>query len=115
MRQGGAPARAPPPPEPEQMASTSHADSPGRSSSSSIVMLLTFAVFYLMPAGDPALRFAGKSPTEESLALIRERLGLDQPWYEQFGRFVGTSSRATRTAGPGSDTPTSRNHRCSAS
>jgi peptide/nickel transport system permease protein len=53
-----------------------------------IVMLLTFAVFYLLPAGDPALRFAGKSPTPESLALIRERLGLDQPWYEQYGRFV---------------------------
>ena len=31
-----------------------------------IVMLLTFAVFYLMPAGDPALRFAGKSPTPEN-------------------------------------------------
>ncbi|MBA3430732.1 MAG: ABC transporter permease, partial [Actinobacteria bacterium] len=53
-----------------------------------IVLLLTFAVFYLLPAGDPALRFAGKSPTPESLALIRERLGLDQPWYAQFGRFV---------------------------
>jgi len=53
-----------------------------------IVLLLTFAVFFLLPAGDPALRFAGKSPTPESLALIRERLGLDQPWYEQFGLFV---------------------------
>ena len=53
-----------------------------------IVLLLTFAVFYLMPAGDPALRFAGKSPTPEQLELIRERLGLDQPWYEQYGRFV---------------------------
>ena len=53
-----------------------------------IVLLLTFAVFYLLPAGDPALRFAGKSPTPESLALIRDRLGLDEPWYEQYGRFV---------------------------
>jgi peptide/nickel transport system permease protein len=53
-----------------------------------VVLLLTFAVFYLLPAGDPALRFAGKSPTPESLALIRHRLGLDQPWYEQYGRFV---------------------------
>ena len=34
------------------------------------------------------MRFAGKSPTAESLALVRERLGLDQPWYEQYGRFV---------------------------
>ena len=53
-----------------------------------IVLLITFAVFYLLPAGDPALRFAGKSPTPESLALVRERLGLDQAWYVQFGKFV---------------------------
>jgi len=53
-----------------------------------IVMLMTFAIFFLLPAGDPALRFAGRSPTEESLALIRERLGLDHAWYEQFGIFV---------------------------
>jgi len=53
-----------------------------------IVLLLTYAVFYLMPAGDPALRFAGKSPTPESIALIRHRLGLDQPWYTQYGKFV---------------------------
>jgi peptide/nickel transport system permease protein len=53
-----------------------------------IVLLLTFAVFYLMPAGDPALRFAGKSPTPESLALIRHRLGLDDPWYRQYGIYV---------------------------
>ncbi len=25
-----------------------------------IVLMLTFVVFYLLPAGDPALRFAGK-------------------------------------------------------
>jgi peptide/nickel transport system permease protein len=65
------------------------------------VLLLTFAVFYLMPAGDPALRFAGKSPTEESLALVRERLGLDQPWYEQFGRFVGNFASGDEYGWPG--------------
>jgi peptide/nickel transport system permease protein len=53
-----------------------------------VVLLLTFAVFYLLPAGDPALRFAGKSPTPESLALIRDRLGLDEPWYRQYAIFV---------------------------
>jgi peptide/nickel transport system permease protein len=65
------------------------------------VLLLTFAVFYLLPAGDPALRFAGKSPTEESLALVRERLGLDQPWYEQFGKFVGTFVKGDEFGWPG--------------
>jgi peptide/nickel transport system permease protein len=53
-----------------------------------IVLLLTYAVFYLLPAGDPALRFAGKSPTPQSIALIRDRLGLDEPWYQQYGIFV---------------------------
>ena len=52
-----------------------------------VVLLLTFAVFYLMPAGDPALRFAGKSPTEVA-GLVRERLGLDQPWYTQFAKYA---------------------------
>jgi peptide/nickel transport system permease protein len=65
------------------------------------VLALTFAVFYLMPAGDPALRFAGKSPTEESLALVRERLGLDQPWYEQFGKFVGNFVTGDEYGWPG--------------
>src|SRR5947209_58894 len=52
------------------------------------VIGITFVVFYLLPAGDPALRFAGKNPNPTELALIRHRLGLDQPWYEQFGRFT---------------------------
>ena len=53
-----------------------------------VVLLITFAVFYLLPAGDPALRFAGKSPTPALLAEIHHRLGLDEPWYTRFARFV---------------------------
>lgn len=51
------------------------------------VLAITFAVFYLLPAGDPALRFAGKNPTDTEIALIHHRLGLDKPWYVQFGKF----------------------------
>jgi peptide/nickel transport system permease protein len=51
------------------------------------VLAITFAVFYLLPAGDPALRFAGKSPTPQELAQIHTRLGLDKPWYVQFVKF----------------------------
>jgi peptide/nickel transport system permease protein len=51
------------------------------------VLAITFAVFYLLPAGDPALRFAGKSPTDAQLALIHKRLGLDKPFYIQFVKF----------------------------
>jgi len=53
-----------------------------------VVLLLSFAVFYLLPAGDPAVRFAGKAPTQELLDEIRNRLGLDRPWYVQFGRYL---------------------------
>jgi peptide/nickel transport system permease protein len=52
------------------------------------VLLITFLVFYELPAGDPALRFAGKSPTPELLAQIRHNLGLDHPWYQQFGVYA---------------------------
>lgn len=51
------------------------------------VLAITFAVFYLLPAGDPALRFAGKNPTDAEIAAIHHRLGLDRPWYVQFGKF----------------------------
>jgi peptide/nickel transport system permease protein len=53
------------------------------------VLAITFAVFYLLPAGDPALRFAGKNPTDAEIAQIHHRLGLDKPWYVQFGKFSG--------------------------
>jgi peptide/nickel transport system permease protein len=52
------------------------------------VLAITFVVFYLMPAGDPALRFAGKNPNTAELDLIRQRLGLDQAWYIQFFKYV---------------------------
>jgi peptide/nickel transport system permease protein len=53
-----------------------------------IVTAITFAIFYLLPPGDPALRFVGKQPTPESIALVRHNLGLDRPWYIEYGKFV---------------------------
>jgi peptide/nickel transport system permease protein len=53
-----------------------------------VVVLVTFVVFFKLPAGDPALRFAGRSPTTAELALIRHRLHLDKPFYVEFGYFV---------------------------
>ena len=37
------------------------------------VIAITFFVFFVLPAGDPALRFAGKNPTPQELLLIRHR------------------------------------------
>jgi len=76
-----------------------------------VVLFITFAVFFLMPNGDPALRFAGKSPTTENIALIRHNLHLDKPWYEEFGLFVKTFVTGERTAGPGSATRTGTSSR----
>ena len=50
--------------------------------------MFTFFIFYVMPPSDPARRFAGKSPTAETLEAVREEFGLDKPWYRQYGLFV---------------------------
>jgi peptide/nickel transport system permease protein len=65
------------------------------------VMFLTFAVFFLLPNGDPALRFAGKSPTEQQLVLIRHRLHLDKPFYVEFGYFVKNFVAGDENGWPG--------------
>jgi peptide/nickel transport system permease protein len=66
-----------------------------------VVLFITFLVFFKLPAGDPALRFAGKSPTPESLALIRHRLHLDQPFYVEFGYFVKNFAVGDENGWPG--------------
>jgi peptide/nickel transport system permease protein len=65
------------------------------------VLAITFVVFYLMPAGDPALRFAGKNPNPQELELIRQRLGLDQAWYVQFLKFIKTFFTGDKYGWPG--------------
>jgi peptide/nickel transport system permease protein len=66
-----------------------------------IVLFITYLVFFKMPAGDPALRFAGKSPTEENIALIRERLNLDEPFYKEFGYFAWNFVKGDENGWPG--------------
>jgi peptide/nickel transport system permease protein len=53
-----------------------------------IVSFLTYFIFLKLPAGDPARRAAGRQTTPEVIAQARENLGLDQPWYVQYGRFA---------------------------
>jgi peptide/nickel transport system permease protein len=65
------------------------------------VILITFAIFYLLPAGDPALRFAGKNPNPAQLVLIRHRLGLDQPFWKQFLLFTYHFFRGDQFGWPG--------------
>jgi peptide/nickel transport system permease protein len=53
-----------------------------------IIVFLTYVIFFLLPAGDPAVRFAGKSRNPDVLASIRRQFGLDRPWYLQYVRFT---------------------------
>jgi peptide/nickel transport system permease protein len=53
-----------------------------------VVLLVTFLVFFKLPAGDPAIRFAGKQPSPENLKVIRHRMGFDKAWYVQFKNFT---------------------------
>ncbi len=53
-----------------------------------IVSFVTFLIFYKLPAGDPARRVAGHRNTPEQIEAIRRTLGLNKPWYVQYGRFA---------------------------
>jgi peptide/nickel transport system permease protein len=53
-----------------------------------IVSAMTFLIFVKLPAGDPARRVAGRQITAARLQDVREALGLDKPWYVQYGRFA---------------------------
>lgn len=49
--------------------------------------LITFAIAFLVPA-DPAVAMAGAKADPHTLAVIRHQLGLDQPVYVQYGRYL---------------------------
>jgi peptide/nickel transport system permease protein len=53
-----------------------------------VITAITFLIFYVLPSGDPAKLRAGRSPTPETLAAIRNQLGLDKPLYQQYGEYV---------------------------
>jgi peptide/nickel transport system permease protein len=65
------------------------------------VLLITFLVFFELPAGDPATRFAGKKPTKQTVALARKRLHLDEPFYVVFGYFVKNAVTGDEHGWPG--------------
>ena len=46
-----------------------------------VVTLITFVIFFVMPPGNPAVRFAGKQPTPELIAEVERQLGLDKPLF----------------------------------
>jgi peptide/nickel transport system permease protein len=66
------------------------------------VSLLVFVVFILLPGGDPAERMAGKNPTPENIANIREKWGFDKPFYVQYAKMMQKAANGL-TPGPHSE------------
>jgi len=66
-----------------------------------VVIFITFLVFFKLPNGDPALRFAGKSPTTAEIQEIRHRLHLDKPFYVEFFYFTKTFVTVDEYGWPG--------------
>jgi peptide/nickel transport system permease protein len=64
-----------------------------------IVTFITFLVFFILPS-DPAQLACGRPCTPESLALARDFMGFNVPWYQQFLDFLG-GIFAGRTFGSG--------------
>jgi len=52
------------------------------------VLVITFLITRALP-GDPAAFFAGPAATEEAVAEVRAKLGLDRSLFAQFGIYVG--------------------------
>lgn len=50
------------------------------------ISVVTFAIFNVIPNGDPALRLAGHSTTPATVAAIRRQYGFDKPVYVQYVR-----------------------------
>lgn len=48
------------------------------------VSVITFLIFNVIPNGDPAVRMAGKQPTETQVEAIRKEWGFDEPIWTQY-------------------------------
>jgi peptide/nickel transport system permease protein len=57
-----------------------------------LVSALSFAIVWIVP-GDVAAEMAGPTATAEEMARLRERLGLDKPWFEQVVGWYGALLR----------------------
>jgi peptide/nickel transport system permease protein len=48
------------------------------------ISILVFLIFNVIPGGDPALRLAGRHPTQENIRQIRQDWGFNRPLYVQY-------------------------------
>lgn len=60
------------------------------------ITLVAYFLFFMIASAtgaDPARRIAGKAATPEQVAEVARNLGIDRPWYEQYGRVVSSLAR----------------------
>ncbi|QCG95904.1 glutathione ABC transporter permease GsiC [Azospirillum sp. TSA2s] len=55
-----------------------------------VISIFVFGFVHLLP-GDPARLVAGPDATQRDVELVRQDLGLDQPLWVQYGRFLGNA------------------------
>ncbi|PGH56269.1 glutathione ABC transporter permease GsiC [Azospirillum palustre] len=55
-----------------------------------VISVFVFGFVHLLP-GDPARLVAGTDATQQDVELVRQDLGLDQPLWVQYGRFLGNA------------------------
>src|SRR5919201_391921 len=65
-----------------------------------VVSFVVFAVFILIPGGDPAQRIAGRTATQTNIENIRHAWGFDRPWYVQYWNMLKKTGNGLR---PGYD------------
>jgi peptide/nickel transport system permease protein len=53
-----------------------------------LITLFAFLIFFVLPPGDPAVRFAGRLPTPDTIREIKKIFGLDHSIWYQYGLFV---------------------------
>jgi peptide/nickel transport system permease protein len=53
-----------------------------------VVSFFVYLVFVKIPGGDPAQRIAGRTATQANITAIRDKLGLDQPFYVQWYKMM---------------------------
>jgi peptide/nickel transport system permease protein len=53
-----------------------------------VVSFIVYLVFVKIPGGDPAQRIAGRTATQANIVAIRDKLGLDQPFYVQWYKMM---------------------------
>jgi peptide/nickel transport system permease protein len=66
-----------------------------------IITAFTYVIFFVMPPTDPAVQFAGRSPSPELIAEVRRQFGLDKPIWAQYGLFLKNIFTGDRYGWPG--------------